>query len=168
MRLKRALPDRGFTMVELAVTMTLFGIIAATAVWGWVGYTRAQEQVGTATSVLETLRNAHERAQSENATYCVRFTAGSTSWSMYRTACGSGTLVNTWKTNGSSVKVATATFTAPGTSATSSDVIFLSRGLSSAGELTITRTGKSKVYTINVVGLTSRVCLAGVDAQCDS
>jgi hypothetical protein len=118
--------------------------------------------------VLETLRNAQERAQSEGTGYCIRFTAGSTSWQLYRGACGTGTLVNTWTTEANTVRIATAAFDNPLTGVTSSDVTFLARGVASGGKLTITRTGSSKVYQLNVVGLTGRVCEVGVDAQCST
>jgi len=164
----RASADDGFTLVEVLTTVVIFGILMSAAVWAWSGYTKATQQSGTATTILETLRNAQERAQAEGTTYCVRFTAGTTSWSLYRSACGSGTLVDNWKTEANTVKIASAAFDDPSTGVTSSDVSFLARGVASGGKLTVTRTGASKVYQINVVALTGRVCEVGVDAQCSS
>ncbi|MFL6240720.1 MAG: type IV pilin protein [Actinomycetes bacterium] len=164
----RASADDGFTLVEVMTTVVIFGILTAAAVWAWKGYTKATQESGTATSVVETLRNAQERAQAEDTNYCVRFTAGATTWTLYRSACGTGTVVDRGSTEANTVVIATASFDDPSTGVTSSDVVFTPRGVSSGGNLTITRTGASKVYQINVVGLTGRVCEVGVDAQCST
>lgn len=166
--------DRGFTLVEVLVTMVILGVLSTIAVWGLRSYQRSQEQSGTANDVVNSLRNAAERAQSEGRTYCVQFDADGTSWSIWRYSCEPGYTADPGGTaaavdSGISVEgtatVSSVSF-ATGASTVGSCpagahrcVYFYPRGNASAGSLTVTRSGTSKVYTVNVEGLTGRVYL---------
>ncbi|HET7405517.1 MAG TPA: type II secretion system protein, partial [Mycobacteriales bacterium] len=82
--------EEGFTLTELLVAMLILGVLSSIAVWGLRAYQRAQEFSGTAHSLVSSLRNAGERAQSEGRTYCVQFDGSGTSWSVWRYSCEAG------------------------------------------------------------------------------
>lgn len=161
--------DAGFTLIETLVAMAIFSIVAATAVWGLRSYQRAQELSGTAHGVVSALRNVAERSQSEGRTYCVNFST--TSWSVWRYSCDptyttsagapSTQVLGSQQVQGTGITLGSASFD-PGVSvgacpATLACVYFYPRGTASNGSLQVSR--GSKVYTVNVVGLTGRVYL---------
>lgn len=167
--------DAGFTMIELMVTLAIIGILFAISVWGMLAYARAQEEATTSSGLTATLRDASERAQSEDLTYCVALDAATpttaTQWVTWRFSCDPndpttpGVKVQTGHASGTSV-VGIATSVVTPNSAGFSDgcpssdlacLYFYPRGVSSSGALSVTRPGNTSTYTVNVVGLTGRV-----------
>lgn len=154
--------DDGVTMLELMVTLSLAGILMATATWTLKPFITAHRLVGTTTDVRSTLRNASERALSEGRTFCVGFTA--TSWSLYQGSCATGTKVQGPYTVADASFTLAASFPTPATpipnqvttcTTAGTCAYFYPRGNALTGNVTVARTGKS--YIVNVEGLTARV-----------
>lgn len=141
--------------------MVIFSILAGISIGGFTKYRRAQDQRGSAVQVLEVLRNAQSRAQAEAVNYCVAFDTSTRSWRVYRSACGNPPVVISGSTTTSNVGLGSAAFLqTDGT--TSANVQFTPRGTATPGSVTITRPAATKVYTIEVEGLTSRVSVNGL------
>lgn len=159
--------DDGATLIELIVTIVLGSILMATAAWTFVGYQRAHEERSTTTRLVSTLRNAAERSLSEGRTYCVYINTSTRTFDTYRQDCtDSSKRVTRAKADSSRVGLTSVSFPAPATaianqattcSTAGACVYFYPRGNAMAGSARVTRTGSSKVYTVTVEGLTSRV-----------
>lgn len=150
--------DRGTTLIELIVVMAIFGAMTSMAVWGWQNYRRASGEQGTATMLVEALRDAQMRAQTEDVIYEVHFVPGSPTWVIDRIdpVTGNPQQVSTGTASDSSVVISAASFTqADGT--IGPDAYFYPRGTASPGTLVVSRQGSGKTYTITVEGLTARV-----------
>jgi prepilin-type N-terminal cleavage/methylation domain-containing protein len=153
--------EAGFTLIELAVAMILFGIVVAIAVGPYMRYNRAQQQRGIARRVVATLRSAQVSSVSENAVYRVDFTASSVTVFRKDTPTGS-----TWSQTAkmseteSTIDIGSPQFVLP-TGETSTSCYFYPRGIASAttasGGIVITRSDSDQEYTITVEGLTARV-----------
>lgn len=154
--------DEGFTLIELSAAMVLFGILALVAVTSYRSYQRAHDEQGSADAVVSALRNLQERSSSESRTYCLRFGSDATSWTVWRTACGTGTQTGAGRTDSSRVTlpVADRSFVDRTGVTSTSDVYFYRSGMASAGSLKVRASGRSKVYTIRVEGLTGRVSVS--------
>ena len=162
-----ALTEGGFTLLEMLVVMSIAGLILATATWSFLGYQKAHEQQSTALSVTSTMRNAAERALSEGRTYCVYIDTASQTYDTYRQDCTNAAMrVGVAKPDSSRVRLASAAFPAPSPAIVNQGTAcpvagrcayFYPRGTALAGTATVTRLGSSKVFTITVEGLTSRV-----------
>lgn len=164
----------GFTLIETMTAILLFSILSGIAVSGLGKWSRAQEQVGTSHEVVSALRYASERAIAENTTYCVDFSTANV-WSIYRTPLGStGVPAAGFTCSGSGTKVRGPFATQSGRVSLSnahfaqrdgSDTafaLFYSRGSASPGGVDISRANKvTKVYSIDVEGLTARVSKSG-------
>jgi prepilin-type N-terminal cleavage/methylation domain-containing protein len=164
----------GFTLIELLVTMSIFGILVAAGGLGLRAYSDAQAEKGTANGIVSLLRTVSQEAQSEGRTYCVSVDSATT-WSVWRYSCdpswSSGStqaaVVGTGLKPQGSAYVAQVAFTTPtlvglanGCPAGAGRCIyFYPRGISSAGQLDVHRSGTSKVYAVSVEGLTSRAYL---------
>lgn len=145
--------DGGFTLIELAVSMALMGILAAIAVGPWRNYQRRQDHVATTRQVVGMLRNAQVSAVAENQTYRVDFVGREVRVNRYD---GSAyTLVRSYVPSQAAIAFASPSFTS--TLGSGSSVYFLPRGSASTGSVGVTLDGKSKVYLIEVEGLTARV-----------
>ena len=152
--------DGGFTLVEVLVALSLFGILSSLGVWGLRSYSSAHQQQGSADAVTAVLRNTQGRASAESRTYCVRIGTDRRSWTVWQLACGSGgTQVNSATTEATSVTLpaATSSFRDRSGAVSSTDIYFYRSGMASVGSLAVVRTGSSKVYTVTVEGLTGRV-----------
>lgn len=150
--------DQGFTVLEMAVAMVMFGVLSGFATTGWLHYTRAHELRSGVDQVTSLLRNAQERSLAEATTYCVSFGTDNRSYTLYKFTCdASGTMVgSTMKTPSANVLFGSASFTtSDGTQARA--VTFTPRGSATPGRLTIRRGEGAKTYTISVEGLTGRV-----------
>jgi prepilin-type N-terminal cleavage/methylation domain-containing protein len=151
--------DSGFTLIEVLATMVLFGILSTIAVGGYRQYDSAHEQQGSADKVVSVLRNTQQRATSEGRTYCIRIGSDARSWTVWRTACGTGTQRSSDRTGSAKTTMPAAdrSFVSRDGVTSSTDIYFYRSGMASAGSLKVVKTGRSKVYTIRVEGLTGRV-----------
>jgi prepilin-type N-terminal cleavage/methylation domain-containing protein len=148
-------PNSGFTMIEVLVTISLMGILMAMAVGGWSAWTRASEQSGTARELQSTMREAQQRAVTEGMSMCVK--VSSSSYTVWRGSCTSATPIAANRVEGPvqagrGVQILSGAFPY--------GVTFTPRGTSTDGSVTVTRTGSSKVYTLQIEGFTGRVSLA--------
>lgn len=163
--------EQGFTLIEVIVAMAVFGILVSISVMGLNAYSSAQAEKGTADGLVALLRSTAQQAQSEGRTYCVSFDS-STTWSVWRYSCdpswqsgaAHATEVSSDISAQSPAYLSTPSFTAPAvvgmaTTCPASCVYFYPRGIASSGSVQIHRRGTSKVYTVNVEGLTSRAYL---------
>lgn len=162
--------DSGFTLIEVMVTLVLFGIIATIAAPAYSRHSRAVQQQGAVREIVSTLRNVQERALAEDTAFCVDFTA--TTYTAYRVpGADLGVLPGGFTCSGSGTKVAGPFKVQPGTSlnvsppygfaqrngATTTYALFYARGAASAGSVVASRDDSAKTYTVSVEGLTSRV-----------
>lgn len=156
--------DAGVTLMELLTAMVVMGIMMTIAVSGFVSYRVSSEHRGARDEVVSVLRNAAERALSEQRRYCVQFS--STGWTLYRTACSGATAmqVQAFMPLEAAQESLSGSFTAPtgheSSCGSGACAYFYPRGNSSDGSLTITRSGRD-AYTVDVEGLTSRVSTSG-------
>jgi type II secretion system protein H len=153
--------DSGFTMIELLVTISLMGIMMAIAVTGWLSWTKASAQSGSANELESTLRQTQQRAVTEARNMCVRFETGQDVYNVYTGECDDGPTVKVagpFSTDRAEVHFGSPSFT--GRHHTGPGVTFYARGSASPGTVQVTRTGESKVYTLRVEGLTGRVSLS--------
>jgi prepilin-type N-terminal cleavage/methylation domain-containing protein len=145
--------DSGFTLIEVLVTITLLGVLMAIAVSGWSSWARASEQFGTARELQSVLRETQQRAVTEGTAMCVTF--ADTAYTVWRGSCTTAAPPRT--------RVLGPQAVASGVRLTSVDVPlgvgFTARGTSADGSVTVTRSGSSKVYTLEVDGFTGRVSL---------
>jgi prepilin-type N-terminal cleavage/methylation domain-containing protein len=161
----------GFTLVEVLTTITIAGILMATAVVGMFSLARSQQQASTAQALLSSMRAAQASAQGEGRAYCVRIDS-TTSWSTWRYSCdpaeatspGSPTKVATSTTSGtaylasfalSASSISGLAHSCPGSAL--GCAFFYPRGLASSGTLDVRRPSSSSKYTLTVVGITGRV-----------
>jgi prepilin-type N-terminal cleavage/methylation domain-containing protein len=162
-------PDRGFTLIEVMVTIVLLSImmtIAVTSFWGW---TRANDQSGTARTLQSALRQAQQRAITEGRSICVEFGTPADTYSVYGpsaptlTACDDPNKVRLRgpvAMAGTSVHLGPAAFSSPAGATPVPRVSFTPHGSAWAGTVKVTRNGSSKTYTLTVEGLTGRASLA--------
>ncbi|MFC4785494.1 GspH/FimT family pseudopilin [Nocardioides sp. MAHUQ-72] len=149
--------DSGYTLIEVLVTIVLMGAMMAIAVAGYDRWAAASEQSGTAREIQSLMRQAQQRAVTEGRAMCVKFTSSPARYTLYRGACDdtAKTKVNgPFQVNGSRVGIGSPSFTD-----STGGVTFFARGTASPGSVTVTRQGSSKVYTLEVEGLTGRVSL---------
>lgn len=156
--------DAGTTLIEVLTTTMILGVMLGIAGFGFASYRTSSEHRAARDEMVSTLRNAAERALSEQRAYCVQIQ--SNGWSLYRAACSGATSVpvQTGMTLESSQESLAGTFTAPAGHTSSCPgsacVYFYPRGNSSSGSLTVSRSGRP-TYTVSVEGLTSRVSTTG-------
>jgi prepilin-type N-terminal cleavage/methylation domain-containing protein len=154
--------EAGFTLVEVMVGLVLFGLLSTISVGAFRKYDQANAHEGSAQALASQLRNTQLRATSEGRSYCVRIGADNRSWTVWRTACGTGTQVSSGRTRSAQVTLPAAgrSFTDRAGVTSTTDISFYRSGMASAGQMTVARTSGTKVYTIKVEGLTARVALS--------
>lgn len=147
--------DDGFTFLEVLVAMVLFGVLVGFAVPPYARYRGTQQHVGAARELVGFLRRAQVRAVAEETTYRVDIAADGASARMFRfdgtTYAGQQTL----KSPSGRITYSGASFTS--SSGSGASVYFFARGSASKGTVAVVRSGSSKVYTVEVEGLTARV-----------
>lgn len=153
--------DSGFTLVEMLTVLAIMTITFGIAVSSFVSYQVQAQHRGTWDELRSTLRNAGERALSEQRTYCVHL--GATAWDVYRSDCSaSATKVQSVTSSGAGSVTTTSAFAAPSghesacPTAAADCVYFYPRGNASDGTATVSRAGRSDLL-IDVEGLTARV-----------
>lgn len=165
--------EAGFTLIEVAVTSILLGVLLALAAGPFLGYRRAQQERAAVRDVVGVLRETQSRSVSEECIYRVVFSPSSTNTAAARTytvqkkeTSGKCDLVSgTWTTketrtfDSSNVWVSATSFDNLSADADviAGAVYFYARGTGSPGTLTISRSNKSKTYDVKVEGLTGRV-----------
>lgn len=156
--------EGGFTLVELLVTMMLFGILVTLGVMPLRGYQRTQEHVGAAREVVAALRNAQVRAVSEGTTYKVSFSGNAIAVARRDTATTFVDVKSYKLPEAITVEVVGAGFTPSartGSTTAVPDAYFYARGDASPGEVRVLRASSgTKAYTIKLEGLTARVSLS--------
>ncbi len=155
-RVRRESPEGGFTLVELLTAMLLFGIIVAIAVGPYRNYQRAQGQLAATRKLVAVLRNAQVRSVAEDSSYRVRIATDGKSYHLERLVGSTWTAQATYQTSDATSVLTSASFRQSDGS-TSSTCYFYPRGAATKGSVQVTRSGSSKVYTVNVEGLTARV-----------
>src|SRR5688500_14515804 len=82
----RARPDReqGFTLIELAVPMSVLGVLLAMGAPAWGKYKTTQEQRSAAREIVSVLRNAQVHATAEERLYRVDVDATARTLSVFR------------------------------------------------------------------------------------
>ena len=152
--------DSGFTLVEVLTVLSIMGIMFGFAVGGFASYQVQSQHRGAWDELRSTLRNAGERALSEQRTYCVH--VGATEWNVYRGECAVGNMVQSVTPSGAGSVTTAPAFTAPAShtsacpTALGDCVYFYPRGNSSSGSATVERDGRDDL-TVDVEGLTARV-----------
>lgn len=79
---------RGFSLLEVVVTLSVLAILLTLALTRWQAYTARQRLLYGTAQVATDLRQAQERAKAERAVYTVTFTAASAAYVIARTGGG--------------------------------------------------------------------------------
>jgi type II secretion system protein H len=154
--------DAGFTLIEVMVTIVLFGIVMAIAVNGSRSWSLAHEQSGTARTLQSLLRQIQQRAVTESQPACVTFDVGSNTYTVFRGACDDPAKTKVKgpvSTSSRKVHLTAPAFTSP-TGTPGPNVGFTARGTAWPGQVKVTRDGATKTYVLSVEGLTGRVALS--------
>jgi len=146
--------EGGFTLIETMVAMVLFGILVTLAVGPYANYRGKQQHTAATRELVAFLRRAQVRAVAEETTYRVDLTASSAT--VYRFNGASYDAGQVIAPPSSRITYTGAAFTQSG-GGSGTSVWFYARGSGSKGSVTVTRSGTSKTYRIDVEGLTARV-----------
>ncbi|MCM0622373.1 GspH/FimT family pseudopilin [Nocardioides bruguierae] len=149
--------DRGFTLVELMATVTVLTIVLGIAISGWVQWTRANAQEGTAEQVQAALRATQQRAVTEGRSLCVMFTDAD--YQLFSGRCADDdrtALQEPVALDGQGTHLLDPAFTTDD-DGTLPGVTFSSRGTATAGTVTVVRDDSDREIVIHVEGLTGRV-----------
>ena len=80
--------ERGFTMLEMFIALSIAAILVTLTFTNWRNYTAQQRLRYAAIQVASGLREAEERAKAERTVYTVTFTASSSTYLIVRTSGG--------------------------------------------------------------------------------
>ena len=131
----------GFTLVEMLVVITVFGILAALAVPQFIAFRPMNRLNGATRQVYSELMLARAKAVNENRNYVVTFP---TSYTMQ--IVGSSTKVVNIQTEYSDVTMTSS----------ASTVTFSSRGTTDVTPtITLTNSGGTKTVTVRITGTAS-------------
>jgi len=142
--------QRGYTLVEMMITIGLIGILSAIANYAWQGYQDNTNLRTAAREVMSDIASCKQRAMGEGVNYCLQFADGSADYSLNATSCIAPT-----KTEAKSLTNFGAGLTVSDTNFTLDRVIFLPRGtlFSNTGTITLTNAkGSTALITINITG----------------
>ncbi|MGZ5410816.1 MAG: pilus assembly FimT family protein, partial [Aeromicrobium sp.] len=79
--------DRGFTLIEVMVTISLLGTLMAIGVSGWSSWARVNEHKGAARELQSVLRQTQQRAVTEGQTMCVDFNVALNNYTVTEGTC---------------------------------------------------------------------------------
>ena len=145
--------DSGFTLLEVISTCLLLGILVGMAVGPWSSYRHGRAHIEARNELVAALRNAQVSAVAENITYRVDITAKKVV--SYRvTASGAEQKRCTRSTTAWCPSLRRCVRDALGDRLIG---LLLPRGSASKGDVDVVRSGRPKVYTVSVEGLTARV-----------
>ena len=154
--------DGGFTLIEMMVVVGLVSLLAALGVGAWKSWSAAEGHKGAATDMQTVLRQTQVRAVTEGQNFCVKFDTVANAYTVYRFACATTTdsdKVSGPFTLGDRLQISNVSFASVAPAAIT-ELTFKASGSATPGGLTITRTGSTKVYTLDVEGLTGRVSVS--------
>jgi len=80
--------ERGFTMLELFIALSIAAILVTLTYTNWRNYTAQQRLRYAAIQVASGLREAEERAKAERTVYTVVFTGSSSTYRIVRSTGG--------------------------------------------------------------------------------
>lgn len=157
--------DMGFTVVEMAVVLSLMAIVGTFALTAYSGYAKVQAHRSAVRDVVAVLRNMEIRAVAEATAHQCRFdtTSVPNTLKVYRGSANppvSTSLVKTYSLD-KALRFGSISFTHADPGFPSTACLFFARGSASTGSFKITRTSSTKTYQINVEGLTARVSYEG-------
>jgi prepilin-type N-terminal cleavage/methylation domain-containing protein len=147
--------DRGFTLLEVIFTCLLLGILVGLIAGPWNSYRHTRAHREARDEVVAALRNAQIRSVSEGVTYRVDL-APTTAVTYRIPTSGSPVVTRRYTITDRLVRLAGASFE-DSAGVVGTRVYFYPRGSASVGSVDVTRSDRSKVYTVSVEGLTARV-----------
>lgn len=134
----RWIDSRGFSLGEILVAVTVFGILAGIAVPQFIAFQPTSRLNGAARQIYSELMWARSKAVNENSSYVVTFPTN-------QTMLISGA---TSKTVNIQTEYSDVTL-----SATASTITFTSRGTADVGPtITLTNSGGTKTVTVRITG----------------
>lgn len=143
----------GFTIVELAVTMALAGVLLAVAFPPYRAWQAANDVVAASSEVRTVLRWAQTRSMTEGVSHRATL---SESGIVIRRGDAASPVVRTLELP-EGIVLETAGFRAPYATDMTDEVLFLPRGIASSGSLTVTSRRTELEYRVIVSGLTGMV-----------
>lgn len=150
--------DSGFSLAEIMVVVLLMSIVMFIGVGTFQRWALSSAHQGAAVDMQTVMRQTHVRAVTEGISYCITFDTDLNQYTLYRYACGTGTV----KVNGP-YKTADARITINSPRFRQSDgtykpwLTFRPSGVATEGTVLIRRAGSPKSYTVSVEGFTGRV-----------
>lgn len=151
----RPAAQSGFTLIELAVVMTMLGVLMAMAAPAWQRYQANQEDRSAAAAAVSMMRNAHVRATAEATAYRVDFDAATRKLTLLRYDGTDYVVQRSEVLAGNKVRIDEVAFTNSAGIPTSA--FFYARGTASPGKVVLKRADRDLKHTITVEGLTGRV-----------
>jgi len=146
--------ETGFTLLEVITTCLLLGLVLAIGVGPWQSYRHARAHTEARSELVATLRNAQISAVSESVTYRVDLTTKKAI--TFRVTAGGDEQKRQYEIEDATVSFSGAEFE-DSSGVTGTSAYFYPRGSASKGAVDVTRTGRPKVYSVSVEGLTARV-----------
>jgi prepilin-type N-terminal cleavage/methylation domain-containing protein len=146
--------DRGFTLLEVITTCLLLGILLGLGVGPWQSYRHARAHIEARTELVAAMRNAQISSVAENVTYRIDITPAKAV--TYRVASSGAQQTRQFEIEDATVTFGGAAFE-DSSSAVGTTAYFYPRGSASKGSVEVRRTGRAKVYTVSLEGLTARV-----------
>jgi type II secretion system protein H len=145
---------KGFSLTELLVVIAIVGIMTMIAVPAFNHYSVNANLKTAGRDIVSDVLETREKAIAENVQYMIQFSVSSNQYTLYKgTYSGSpwtSIQVKSPSAAGSDVRLTSAAFVS---GPTASRIYFQTRGLASAGTVTLTnRYGSTATITLNSAG----------------